>query len=151
MSFLMGMQILGTALSVQSAISKGNAKNTMAQMNAQQETVRLAQEKIIAMQRHNDRLAALDSNLKTNEAYFAFLGRDSSDASYQAFQKYNVKTAQSDLRINANQSLLEQGQIRYARQQHLFGGQVALQESKMEAFSTAINGFTNYQTTKTGI
>ena len=149
MSFLIAMQVLGTALSVQSAMQKGKAKNTVAQMNAEQETMRLAQEKIISAQRHNDRMATLDSNLKTNEAYFAFLGRDSSDASYQAFQQYNVKTAQSDLRINANQSLLEQGQIRYARQQHLYGGRVALQESKMEAFSTAINGFTNYKTTKT--
>jgi len=151
MSFLIAMQVLGTALSVQSAMQKGKAKNTVAQMNAEQETMRLAQEKIISAQRHNDRMATLDSNLKTNEAYFAFLGRDSSDASYKAFQKYNVKTAQSDTKINANQSLLEQGQIRYSRKQHLYGGKVALAESKTEAFSTAINGFTNYQTTKTGI
>jgi len=148
MSFLVAMQVIGTGLSIQSALQKGKAKNTVAQMNAEQETMRLAQEKIISAQRHNDRMATLDSNLKTNEAYFAFLGRDSSDASYQVFQKYNVKTAQSDAKTNQSQSLLAQGQIKSQRQQALYTGQMALASSKVEAFSTAVSGFNNYQQIK---
>tara|TARA_R110000851_G_scaffold25563_5_gene73467 strand:+ start:204 stop:656 length:453 start_codon:yes stop_codon:yes gene_type:complete len=148
MSFLVAMQVLGTALSVQSAMQKGKASNTVAQMNAEQETMRLAQEKIISMQKNNDRLAEFDRNSSVNEAFFAFLGRDSSDASYKAFQKSNKKMALSDVKRQTNQSLLEQGQIKYAREQHLYGGKVALQASKVEAFSSAVNGLYNYNTTK---
>lgn len=149
MSFLIGMQVLGTALSVSSAISKGNAKNTMAQMNAQQETVRLAQEKIIAMQRHNDRLAEFDTSRKTNEAHFAFLGRDSSDASFKAFQKANLETVNVDLKRSNFQSLLEQSQIRYSRDQQLFSGREALRQSKVEVANSLLTGLNNYSKTRT--
>lgn len=149
MSFLIAMQVLGTALSVNSAVQKGNAKNTMAQMNAEQETVRLAQEKIIAMQRHNDRLAEFDTSRKTNEAHFAFLGRDSSDASFKAFQKANLKTVNVDLKRSNFQSLLEQSQIRYSREQQLFSGREALRQSKVEVANSLLTGLNNYSKTRT--
>jgi len=148
MSFLIAMQVLGTALSVQSAMQKGNAENTAAQMDAQQQTMRLAQEKIISAQRANDRLAEFDSNLKVNEAFFAFLGRDSSDESFKAFQAQNKKTAFSDVRRSQHQSLLDQGQIRYAREQALFGGREAVRASRMEAMNSLASGLYNYNTTK---
>tara|TARA_R110000765_G_scaffold260116_1_gene360338 strand:+ start:1266 stop:1718 length:453 start_codon:yes stop_codon:yes gene_type:complete len=148
MTWLVAMQVLSTGIAVQSALQKGKAKNTLAQMQAQEQLMQLAQEKIMMAERHNERMAQLDRNLKTNEAYFAFLGRDSSDKSYQAFQANNIKVAQSDAKTNQSQSLLAQGQIKSQRQQALYTGQMALASSKVEAFSTAVSGFNNYQQIK---
>jgi len=146
MSYMMALTAVSTGLSVMSSLKKGGMEQTAYQMDAQQEELRLAQEKIIAQQRANDRIAELDVNQAVNEAYFAFLGRDVSDQSYKAFMKKNQETAFSDVKRSNYQSLLEQGQIRYARAQDLHRGKMAKEKSKVDAMNSLVTGLYNYNT-----
>ena len=147
MAYMQALMAVSTGISVMSAMQKGNAENTAFQMDAQQQELRLAQEKIIAAQRHNDRIAELDFNQSVNEAYFAFLGRDVTDASYKAFMRKNQETAYSDAKRSNYQSLLEQGQIRYARAQDLHRGAMAKQRSRIEAMNSLVTGMYNLSVT----
>lgn len=149
MAYQMALMAVSTGISVMSSLSKGKMEENIGRMDAQQQELRLAQEKIIAAQRHNDRLNELDRNQSVNEAYFAFLGRDVSDQSFKAFMKKNQEVAFSDVKRSANQSLLEQGQIRYQRAQDLYGGKMRREASKVEALNSAVTGLYNYNTTKT--
>jgi hypothetical protein len=105
------------------------------------------QEKIIAQQRHNDRVDEFSSSQKVNEAYFAFLGRDVSDRSFIAFEKKNKETAYSDLRRSNFQSLIEIGQMRSQAEQDRFSGRMAIKRSRTEAMMAAVSGFSNISKT----
>tara|TARA_R110000803_G_scaffold6908_12_gene22319 strand:+ start:450 stop:899 length:450 start_codon:yes stop_codon:yes gene_type:complete len=147
MSFLVAMQVMSTGLAISSALSKGNAEATAYEMDAREQENRIANEKIIAQQRHNDRVDEFSSSQKVNEAYFAFLGRDVSDRSFIAFEKKNKETAYSDLRRSNFQSLIEIGQMRSQAEQDRFSGRMARKRSRTEAMMAAVSGFSNISKT----
>lgn len=145
---LAGLQLFGSAISAFSAIQQGKAAKTQAYAEAQQYKAERQMNELQTQQRHNDRLASYNSALATNEAWFAFAGRDASDRSVRAFLDRQKEIAYTDLSRSATQGFMESEKLRYQSDLSILRGRNAYRAGMMSAASSITSGLFKYQQIK---
>ena len=145
------LQMIGTGLSVYSAIQEGQAKKQEAAFNRKQFELQAKQEEIAGRDAINNRLRDFDRATANNLAFYAFLGRDvASDRSLRAFFEAerdialeDVKAIDRDVKAKASQSRT-QGRMGTAR------GRSAGASSLIRATSSVVSGIQRYDEYKLG-
>lgn len=145
MSFFMA---LGTAISAYSAIQEGKAAKADSQRQAALYEQDRRMNDLETQQRHNDRLAQFDSAQASNEAFFSFAGRDSSDRSVKAFLARQKEIAYTDVGRSDTQGFARDAQISFQRDMTLARGRAEQQASYMKAGSSIVSGLYKYQQVK---
>lgn len=140
--------MLGTALLAVSSIQEGRAIQQEAEFNRYQLQLKARQTKIEAAQRSNQRIADFNSAQNNNEAFFAFLGRDSSDRSVKAFMAKQKDIAYKDANQITSQGFMEASQALMAGNMETVKGQNALRAGYLGAASSVVSGIYRYQKTK---
>ena len=141
---LAGSALLGAYATVQS----GKAAQSAANAEALQFEQEKRQNEIIAAQRHVDRLNQYDSARATNEAFFAFLGRASSDRSVKAFMDKQREVAYTDVARSDAQGYAEGVQLATQAQVTRMRGANAARSANIAALTTLSSGLYQYKTVK---
>jgi len=145
---LAGLQLFGTAISAFSSIQQGRAARADAQRQAAMYEAERVNNKLEALQRHNDRIAAYDSARATNNAWFAFIGRDASDRSVKAFLEKQKEVAYTDVARSDLQGFMDDDKLRMQAGFARARGRAAYQAGLLGAASSITSGLFKYQQIK---
>ena len=148
MSWLTTAIVASTVVNVAGQIKAGKA----AKDQANREAAQMEQDKqltaIETQQRNNDRLIEYQDARNTNDAWFAFLGRDSTDQSVKSFLEKQQKVAFEDVARSGFQGRLEQSKLAMQINDRRISGKNAETASYYQAASTIAGGLYSYKTTK---
>jgi hypothetical protein len=130
---------VGTGVQMSAAKKQGKAEKIIADMNAKNALIDKAQSDLEGKQFTNDRLQMYDDDMATNDALFAFLGRDM-PSEFQEAQKLKAFTdvARGSLRttIQGSQSLADANMS-------LVKGKYAQKTASMRATTSLLSGVNN--------
>jgi hypothetical protein len=140
MSFMMAMQAIGTGISVYSAMQEGNAANDMGKFKEQQYQQEQINSMIESEQMHVDRINQFDSATATNEAFRSFLGRDTSDSSFQAFLDKQKETAFRDASRISFQGFMKSESLELSGKVARYEGAVQAKSARNKAMMSLVGG-----------
>lgn len=139
------LQMIGTGLSVYSALQEGKAKQQEAAFNRKQMEQQAKQEQIAGRDAINSRLREYDRAQANNLAFFAFLNRDVSDRSLKAFFEAERQIAFEDVTAIERDVTAQVGQTRIAGRMETARGRSASQASLINASSSILSGLQRYE------
>ena len=149
MSFAMFAQIAGTGLKFASALKAGSAARDSAAFDAYQTKLQRQNNKLQASEKANLRRSRFDTAQSTNNAFFSFLGRDtSSDQSYKAFLKKQKAVLAEDISAIEADAFIQDTQLKAQSDQRTYEGAIADRDYKTQALSSLATGMYQYNVSK---
>tara|TARA_R110000822_G_scaffold309899_1_gene440588 strand:+ start:130 stop:573 length:444 start_codon:yes stop_codon:yes gene_type:complete len=145
MSWLVTAIVGSTALKVGSEINKGKALKAQAGREATQMELDRQLTAVEAQQRNNDRLTEYQDARSSNDAWFAFLGRDTSDLSVKAFLEKQQRVAFDDVARSSLQSRMQQAKLSMQIQDVRISGRNAEKAGYINAATTVLSGLYTYK------
>ena len=140
MSFMVAMQAIGTGISVYSAMQEGNAANDMGKFKEQQYQQEQINSMIESEQMHVDRINQFDAATATNEAFRSFLGRDTSDSSFQAFLDKQKETAFRDASRISFQGFMKSESLELSGKVARYEGAIKARSARNKAMMSLVGG-----------
>jgi hypothetical protein len=141
--------LAGAAFSAYGQMQAGKAAAQQGRLQQAMYEQERRQNEIETLQRHNDRLAAYDSARASNQAWFAFSGRDPSDRSVQAFLNKQREVAYTDVARSDAQGFAEGAQLAFQGRMARYGGETRRRAYQIQAISTLASGLHDYGSVKT--
>ena len=142
--------LLATAVSAAGQLAAGAGARQSAQLNAYNIETERELSKTEAINRHNDRLEQYRSNLSSNIASFAAMGRDvGADRSVGAFLEKQKKVATSDTARSDFMGAMEAMKLTSQAAATRTEGRAQQASAAIGAFTTVLGGLHRYQQTKT--
>ena len=146
MSFVAAAIVASTAISVSSSIKQGKDAKDQANREADQMERDRRLTAVESKQRNNDRMIEYQDARSTNDAFFAFLGRDATDQSVKAFLAKQQEVAFEDVSRSGLQSRMEQTKLASQARDRRIAGKNAQTASYYEAASSIAGGLYKYKT-----
>lgn len=146
MSFVAAAIVASTAISVSSSIKQGKDAKDQANREADQMERDRRLTAVESKQRNNDRMTEYQDARSTNDAFFAFLGRDATDQSVKAFLAKQQEVAFEDVSRSGLQSRMEQAKLASQARDRRIAGKNAQTASYYEAASSISGGLYKYKT-----
>ena len=140
MSFMMAMQAIGTGIQVYSALQEGDAQQDLGAFKQQQYQQEQINAKIEAEQMHVDRVDQFDTATQTNEAFRSFLGRDTSDQSFEAFLNKQREIAFRDTSRIATQGFLKEASLELSGRVARYEGDIRARGARQKAMLSLVTG-----------
>ena len=145
------LQLIGTGLSIVSAIGAGRARANDAEFNRYQYELDAQANLIEGRQKANLRLRNLASANSSNNALFAFMNRDiGSDRSYRPFMEAQKRIAHSDAESIGSNALRSAAQSQSRAGMEEAKGRASLIAGYTGAASAIVSGLYRYEQYKVG-
>jgi len=139
------LQAIGIGLKVFGAIQQGKAVKAQQAAIARQYEEEAAMAKLQALQAHNDRLEAFGLFKKQTEAIRAINRRSYDDRSLKALVAASQDKSREELSRMSLQSLYQIGKSKYAANQAIYTGKMAMQSAYINAASSLATGIYQMQ------
>lgn len=136
--------LLSGGLQAVGQIKSGQAAAGQASQNAEQMILDRELRGIQAKQEAAARMDQLLVDQSSNDAWFAFSGRDTSDKSVKAFMAKQDEIAKTQITRGDAQARIEQGRMTLGAAAEQARGRSALKAGYLNAFSTVASGLYNY-------
>ena len=146
MSWLVTAVVASTVVNVASSIKQGKDAKDQANREADQMERDRRLTAVESKQRNNDRMTEYQDARSTNDAFFAFLGRDATDQSVKAFLAKQQEVAFEDVSRSGLQSRMEQAKLASQANDRRIAGKNAQTASYYEAASSIAGGLYKYKT-----
>lgn len=149
MCFVEAAILIGTTISASQSIKKGKQDLAQAKRDKVQYDLDAQLSEVQTKQLSNQRIADYQDATSSNEAWFAYLGRDvQQDKSINAFMQKQEKIAVEDVVRNEFQGRLEATKIRNVGRDVLEAGYNARTAGYMNAAATIFGGFSSLSKTR---
>ena len=140
--------IASTTINVASSLKRGKEAKDQANREAAQMDRDRRLTVVESEQRNNDRMTEYQDARSTNDAFFAFLGRDTTDQSVKAFLAKQQEVAFEDVSRSGLQSRMEQAKLASRANDRRISGKNAETASYYDAASSIAGGLYKYKATK---